>query len=83
MSNANQNKKPKKSIDKWTRTTVLIRNDHLEKFKILAWWERTTVKDLFNDMIEKYLSSKDHIDSLIQARKQNSEEKVTFAEENK
>jgi len=72
MSDSTQKKK-QKIQSKWTRTTVLIRDDHLEKFKVLAWWERTTIKELFEDMIEKYLSSKDHIDSLIHAREKKLE----------
>ncbi|HSX38699.1 MAG TPA: hypothetical protein VLE95_07715 [Chlamydiales bacterium] len=72
MSDPTQKKK-QKIQSKWTRTTVLIRDDHLEKFKVLAWWERTTIKELFEDMIEKYLSSKDHIDSLINAREKKLE----------
>jgi len=71
MANSTEKKKSKNSTSKWTRTTVLIRDDHLEKFKILAWWERTTVKEIFNEMIEKYLSSKNHIDNLIKERKKN------------
>ena len=67
MPTATEKKKAKKSA-KWTRTTVLIRDDHLEKFKILAWWERSTIKDLFDDMIEKYLSSKEHLERLIDER---------------
>jgi hypothetical protein len=70
-----EKKKAKTSRDKWTRTTVLMRDDHLEKFKILAWWEKSTMKDLFNEMIEMYLSSKHQLDSLLQERKNNLERK--------
>jgi hypothetical protein len=75
MPNVVEKKKAKKRADKWTRTTVLIRDDHLEKFKILAWWEKSTVKDLFDEMIEMYLSSKHQLDNLIQERKNNLERK--------
>jgi hypothetical protein len=75
MSNVVEKKKAKKNAAKWTRTTVLIRDDHLEKFKILAWWEKSTMKDLFDEMIEMYLSSKRQLDNLIQERKNNLERK--------
>ncbi len=75
MPNVVEKKKAKKSAVKWTRTTVLIRDDHLEKFKILAWWEKSTMKDLFDEMIEMYLSSKHQLDNLIQERKNNLERK--------
>ena len=68
--------KKKKHVVKWTRTTVLIRDDHLEKFKILAWWEQSTIKDLFDKMIEDYLSSKNHIDNFINERKKSLDKKL-------
>jgi hypothetical protein len=71
-------KKKKSPALKRTRTTVLIQEDHLEKFKILAWWEKTTIKDLFDEMIENYLSSKDHLDHLINERKKNIELKKSI-----
>lgn len=64
-------KRRRVAADKWARTTVLIRERHLEKFKVLAWWEKTTIKDLFDQMIEEYLSSKDQIDRLIEERKRS------------
>ncbi|GEM_PF-5026603 len=75
MPNTAEKKKAKKTSAKWTRTTVLIREDHLEKFKILAWWEKSTIKDLFDEMIEMYLSSKNYIDGLIKERERVLEEK--------
>ena len=67
----NPPKSKKTQASKWTRTTVLIREDHLEKFKILAWWEKKTIKDLFDEMVENYLASKSYIDHLIKQREQN------------
>lgn len=55
----------------WTRTTIMIREDHLEKFKILAWWENKTIKELFDEMIDHYLSSKTHLTRLVEERKKN------------
>jgi hypothetical protein len=64
--------KEKKQSPKWTRTTILIREDHLDKFKVLAWWEDTTLKALFDEMIESYLSSKDHVDQILEKRKKKN-----------
>lgn len=58
----------------WTRTTVVIREEHLEKLKMLSWWERTTLKDLFDRMIGEYLSSKDYLDRVIKERQQSQED---------
>lgn len=83
MSDVLEKKKPKKKLIKWTRTTVLIQDEHLEKFKILAWWEKTTIKDLFDAMIENYLSSKNHIDNLINERNKNLERKDSSCDDAK
>ncbi len=66
----------------WTRTTVVVKEDHLEKLKILSWWENTTLKDLFDEMIEQYLSSHPHLDQLLEKRKKNLESKRRSSSEN-
>lgn len=43
----------------WTRTTVVIREDFLEKLKDVAYWERANVKDLFDEILEKFFSSRE------------------------
>jgi hypothetical protein len=43
----------------WTRTTMVIREDFLEKLKDLAYWERANVKDLFDEILEKFVFSRD------------------------
>lgn len=43
----------------WTRTTMVIREDFLEKLKDVAYWERANVKDLFDEILEKFFSSRD------------------------
>ena len=60
-----------KKSAKWTRTTVLIREDHLEKIKLLSWWENKSIKDIFDSMVEEYLSSKVQLDRLIAERDKN------------
>ncbi len=43
----------------WTRTTMVIREDFLEKLKDVAYWERANVKDLFDEILEKFISSRE------------------------
>ena len=43
----------------WTRTTLVIREDFLEKLKDIAYWERANVKELFDEILEKFISSRD------------------------
>ncbi len=61
---------PKKKTEKivWTRTTERLREDQLEKLKLLSWLEKSSLRDTFEDMIEGYLSSKTHLNRLIEER---------------
>ena len=43
----------------WTRTTLVIREDHLEKLKALAYWERTQIKDIIEELVENFVSARD------------------------
>ena len=43
----------------WTRTTMVIREDFLEKLKDVAYWERANVKDLFDEILENFISSRE------------------------
>lgn len=43
----------------WTRTTMVIREDFLEKLKDVAYWERANVKDLLDELLEKFFSSRE------------------------
>lgn len=45
--------------DNYTRATFIVREDLLEKLKNLAWYERKTIKDTVNEMIEEYLEDKE------------------------
>ncbi len=40
-----------------TRTTFIVDVDTLERFKLVAYWERTTIKDLLNECMEAAISS--------------------------
>jgi hypothetical protein len=54
---------PQKSSQKglgrgWTRATFIVQEELLEQLKILAHWERVTIKDLVSDALKNYLSNK-------------------------
>jgi hypothetical protein len=42
----------------WTRATFIVQEELLEKLKTLAYWERTTIKDLVGEALKNYLSNK-------------------------
>ncbi len=44
--------------DGWTRATFILRKNHLEKLKELAYWERRTIKEVINEALESYLKEK-------------------------
>ena len=39
----------------WTRATVIVQKEHLERLKDLAYWERVTIKYLLNQALEDFL----------------------------
>lgn len=45
--------------ENWTRYTVIIREDLLERLKDYAWTDRRTLKEIINEMVEGYLSDKE------------------------
>jgi hypothetical protein len=44
--------------DGWTRATFILRKNHLEKLKELAYWERRTIKEVIDEALESYLMEK-------------------------
>jgi len=44
--------------DGWTRATFILRKNHLEKLKALAYWERKTIKEVMDEALEDYLKGK-------------------------
>ena len=44
--------------DGWTRATFILRKNHLEKLKALAYWERRTIKEVIDEALESYLKDK-------------------------
>ena len=44
--------------DGWTRATFILKKNHLEKLKALAYWERRTIKEVIDEALEGYLKEK-------------------------
>lgn len=42
----------------WTRATFIVKKEHLEKIKALAYWDRRKVKEIVDDALETYLKDK-------------------------
>jgi len=41
--------------DGWTRATFVLRKTHLKELKALAYWERKTIKELLDGILNSYL----------------------------
>ena len=41
--------------DGWTRATFILRKDHVEKVKALAYWDRKKVKEVIDEALGAYL----------------------------
>lgn len=55
--------------DGWTRGTFILKKNHLEKIKALAYWERKTIKEVMNEALESYLKGR-KIKSISNERKE-------------
>ena len=44
--------------DGWTRATFILKKNHLEKLKALAYWERKTIKEIMDEALGNYLKRK-------------------------
>ncbi len=42
----------------WTRATFILREDYLEKIKSLAYWKRRNIKEVMDEVLEKYLKGR-------------------------
>jgi hypothetical protein len=42
----------------WTRATFILREEHLEKLRALAYWDRKEIKQVVDEALEKYLRGK-------------------------
>lgn len=41
-----------------TRATFILREEHLEKIKAYAYWERIQIKDVLEEMCEQFFENK-------------------------
>ena len=44
--------------DGWTRATFILRKDHLEKIKAVAYWKRKNIKEVMDEALKTYLRGK-------------------------
>ena len=44
--------------DGWTRATFIIKKNHLEKLKALAYLERKTIKEVMDEALGDYLKGR-------------------------
>jgi hypothetical protein len=51
------------------RATFIIKQEHLEKIKAFAYWERIQIKDVIEDMCEQFFENK-KVRSIPQKEKQ-------------
>jgi len=42
----------------WERATFIVREDHLEKIRDVAYWDRKQIKEVIDEALEAYLSGK-------------------------
>lgn len=68
-SQAPTNNTSKNGLPKgWTRTTFIIKEEHVQKLKEIAYWERITLKKLVEEALTKFL----HTKSLSSASEKNN-----------
>lgn len=41
----------------WTRVTFILKEEHVERLKSLAYWERSTIKDIVDEALSMYLEN--------------------------
>lgn len=42
----------------WRKATVIIRDEHYEKLKDLSYWERISIKDILDEVLKRFFSTK-------------------------
>ena len=55
---ARKAKAPQKSLEKWIRTTVMIRDINHGKIKSITHWEKKGIKEVVDDALKLYLKGK-------------------------
>ena len=44
--------------DGWTRDTLILRKEYLEKIRALSYWERRTIKEVIDEALGAYLKGR-------------------------
>jgi len=42
----------------WTRATLIIKDEHLEKIKEVAYWDRKKIKEIVDEALTSYFKNK-------------------------
>ena len=42
----------------WTRATLIIKDEHLEKIKEVAYWDRKKIKEIVDEALTNYFKNK-------------------------
>jgi len=58
------------------RATFIVAKDQLEKLKALAFWERTSIKDVLGAALEKYLQGKKDLQEAVSTYAKKSKAKA-------
>jgi hypothetical protein len=58
-----------KPTDLETKTTQLVKVETLEKIKNIAYWERSKIKDVFEDAFQDYIKKYETLNGEIKNRK--------------
>jgi len=53
----------------WTKTSLAVREEYFEKLKALAYWERVQLKDIFDELLEKFVSTLGDVKPIPKERK--------------
>ena len=48
----------KKVQDRWTRATFIVKKKYVEDLKNFAYWERETIKDVLDSVLEAYFKDR-------------------------
>lgn len=53
----------------WTKTSLAIRDEYFEKLKAIAYWERVQLKDIFDEILEKFIPTLGDVKPIPKERK--------------
>lgn len=53
----------------WSKTSLEIRDEYFEKLKAIAYWERVHLKDIFDEILEKFIPTLGEVKPIPKERK--------------